>query len=93
LTFVVFFQTAEYGIDVAFVEILAFVDGHLSAEFFGVACGEACYRSTIDRSELAASIIIVEHIVGRMFLVVASTIAATHDVYAIVIAIKQGVNV
>jgi hypothetical protein len=93
LTLVVFFQATEYGIDVGFVEILAFVDGHLSAEFFGVACGETCYRRAIDRPKLAAGIVVVKNIVGRMFLVVASTIAATHDVYAIVIAIKQGVNV
>jgi hypothetical protein len=88
LTFVVFFQAAEYGIDVGFVEILAFVDGHFSAEFFGVACGKTSHRSAIDRPELASSIVVVEHIVGRMFLIVANTIAAAHDVYAIVITIK-----
>jgi hypothetical protein len=35
MTFVIFFQATEHGIDVSFVEsLMPFVDGHLSAEFF-----------------------------------------------------------
>jgi hypothetical protein len=73
--------------------LLAFLYGHLLAEFFGVACGKSSYRCVVDAAELAARIVIIEHIVCRMFFVVPLTVSAAYDVYAIPIAIKKCINI
>ena len=86
--FVVFFQTAEDGIDIGFIKIFAFINSQFFSKLFVIACAKSTDRITVDAAELAPWIVIVEYIGCWIFFVVAFAVAATYDVYTIVITIK-----
>ena len=62
---------------------------HFFAEFFVVASAESADGRVKDAAELAPGVIIVEDVVGRIFLILPLTTTSFHHVYAIVITIEQ----
>lgn len=90
---VIFLETAEDRIDVGFIQSLAFLYGHFFAELFGISGGKSGHRCAIDRSEFATRIVVIEYVIGRMFFVVSLAAAATNDVDAISVSIKECVNI
>jgi hypothetical protein len=61
---------------------------NLFAELFVVSSAKAADRIAIDADKLAAGIIVVEHIVGRVLLISAFAVSAFNHMYAIVFTIK-----
>jgi hypothetical protein len=68
--------------------LLARLYAYFFAELFVVASAEAAHRITIDAGKLAAGVIIIEYVVGRIFLIATFTVSAFNYVYAIVFTIK-----
>jgi hypothetical protein len=58
------------------------------AKFFVVACGKSTYRCAVDALELASRVVVVEHIIGRIFSVLPSAVSAFYNMNAIVFTIK-----
>jgi hypothetical protein len=69
------------------------VHAHLFAELLVVACAESADRRVKDATELASGVIVVEDVVGRIFTILPFTVSAFYHMYAIVLAVKQRINV
>jgi hypothetical protein len=92
-TEIIFFKTAEDGIDVAFPETFAGIDPHLLVELFAVACGESADRRAVDGLELAAWVVVVKHILGRKLAIFATAIHTFHNMDGIALSVKERINV
>jgi hypothetical protein len=68
--------------------LLARLYANFFAEFFVVSSAEAADWRAIDADKLATRIIIIEYVIGRIFLIVTFAISALNYMNTIVFTIK-----